>query len=267
MAIKRISRKSKNNYFVYKLVFFILLGLFLYSQKNTLSRYLGFISSKTTNLETRNIPLEKILDTHIEKSFGLDISEYQSNIDWDNLEELDGGYPIEFVFIRATAGSKKKDKKFKKYWAKAKDKKLICGAYHYYRPNENSAQQAENFIQTVHLSKGDFPPVLDIERLPKEQSIARLKIGLQRWLTIVEKKYGVKPIIYSNESYYLDFLKDDFAEYPFWIANYTAFYKTINPNWSIWQISENGVVPEINGKVDVNIFNGTSEDLKQLLIQ
>jgi lysozyme len=35
------------------------------------------------------------------------------------------------------------------------------GAYHYYRPNENSLEQAALFIKTVSLKKGDFTPVLD----------------------------------------------------------------------------------------------------------
>jgi lysozyme len=51
------------------------------------------------------------------------------------------------------------------------------GAYHYYRPNENSLEQAALFIKTV--SWRDLPPVLDIERLPENQSVDRLKIGLK----------------------------------------------------------------------------------------
>lgn len=269
--VRKSSRSKKAKPFFksvsfYGLVFFAVFSLILYSQRNVLAYYLGFKTDKTIVFEPRNVSLDKVLDTHIEKSFGIDISEYQDKIDWHNLKELEGGYPIEFVFIRATAGSDRKDCKFKKYWAKAKESKLICGAYHYYRPNENSVEQANNFIRTVRLKKGDFPPVLDIEQLPKEQSIERLKIGLQRWLEIVERHYGVKPIIYSSESYYNDFLKDDFEDYPFWIANYSAFYEEIDSDWSIWQITENAEVPAIKGLVDVNVFNGTSEELKKILI-
>ena len=164
-------------------------------------------------------------------------------------------------------GNDRRDYKFKKYWAKAKANMFICGAYHYYRPNENSIEQANNFIKNVTLKKGDFPPVLDIEKLPKEQSIDRLKVGLLRWLDVIEDHYGVKPIIYSSESYYNDFLKEDFSDYPFWIANYTAFYSDIDDDWSAWQVTENGKVKGIKGRVDVNIYNGTSLDLKELLIK
>jgi len=108
---------------------------------------------------------------------------------------------------------------------------------------------------------------LDIEKLPKTQSIERLKVGLKRWLETVEKHYGVKPIIYSSESYYEDFLKDDFETYPFWIANYTAFYTDIDDEWSLWQFTENGKVNGIKTPVDINIYNGNSVELKELLIK
>ncbi|MEO8516057.1 MAG: glycoside hydrolase family 25 protein [Flavobacterium sp.] len=269
--VRRTSKTKKANPFLrstsfYRLVILAVFAVVLYSQRNALAYYFGFKTDKMF-VEPRDVPLEKVLDAHIEKSFGLDISEYQDKINWEDLKELDGGYPIEFVFVRATVGCDRADYKFKKYWAKAKENKFICGAYHYYRPNENSVEQANNFIKAVQLKKGDFPPVLDIEKLPKEQSIERLKVGLQRWLDVVEKHYGVKPIIYSSESYYNDFLKEDFEGYPFWIANYSAFYTDIDDDWSMWQICENAKVPGIKGRVDVNIFNGTSLDLKKLLIQ
>jgi len=239
----------------------------LYSQKNVFKRYLGFTTDKIMYAEARSMPIDKVLDTHIEKSFGIDISEYQDKIDWEELKEIDGGYPIEFVFVRASVGNERADKKFKKNWSKAKANGFICGAYHYYRPNENSLEQARNFIQQVTLVPGDFPPVLDIEKLPKTQSIERLKVGLKRWLETVEKHYGVKPIIYSSESYYEDFLKDDFETYPFWIANYTAFYTDIDDEWSLWQFTENGKVNGIKTPVDINIYNGNSVELKELLIK
>lgn len=261
---KKPSFFSSSTFFKLILVFgFIVV---IYSQRNVLAYYLGFKTDKIF-IEAREVTVDKVLDTHIEKSFGIDVSEYQDKINWDKVKEIDGGYPIEFVFVRASIGNERADKKFKKYWKKAKEKGFICGAYHYYRPNENSIEQADNFIKQVTLVEGDFPPVLDIEKLPKTQSIERLKVGLKRWLERVEAHYGVKPIIYSGESYYIDFLKDDFEEYPFWIANYTAFYKDIDDEWSIWQLTENGCVPGIKGPVDINIYNGTSVEMKELLIK
>ena len=261
---KKPSFFSSSTFF--KLILLFSLIIVIYSQRNVLAYYLGFKTDKIF-IEAREVAVDKVLDAHIEKSFGIDVSEYQDKINWDKVKEIDGGYPIEFVFVRASIGNERADKKFKTYWKKAKEKGFICGAYHYYRPNENSIEQADNFIKQVTLVEGDFPPVLDIEKLPKTQSIDRLKVGLRRWLEKVEAHYGVKPIIYSGESYYEDFLKDDFEEYPFWIANYTAFYKDIDDEWSIWQLTENGRIPGIKGPVDINIYNGTSVEMKELLIK
>ena len=209
----------------------------------------------------------QILGTHKDKAIGFDVSEYQGNINWIAADSIEKTFPIDFVFIRATAGKDAVDKKFIENWIGSKKTKLIRGAYHYYRPNENSLEQADNYIKTVRLHKGDFPPVLDIEKMPEEQSIDSLKVGLKRWLKKIEKHYKVKPIIYSNESYYNDFLKEEFSNYTFWIANYSFFDKSIDPCWQFWQFTENGLVPGIDGGVDINIFNGSREALQSKTIR
>jgi lysozyme len=55
--------------------------------------------------------------------------------------------------------------------------------------------------------------------MPKGQSMDKLKEGLQNWLTIVEKQYGVKPIIYTGEKYFEDFLQDDFFNRQYNVLN------------------------------------------------
>ncbi len=168
----------------------------------------------------------------------MDVSEFQGKIDWSLVKTIENDYPIAFVFIRATAGNDSKDARFKKNWLEAKKYKMIRGAYHYYRPNENSLEQAQLFVKTVQLHKGDLPPVLDIEKLPKEQSLTNLKLGLKRWLKAVENHYKVKPIIYTSEKYYDDFLKEEFGDYLFWIANYNFYRERIKDDWLFWQFTE-----------------------------
>ncbi len=233
-----------------------------YHYRSGLAYYLGF-KSDTKNAvdifsEARNL---KVLEKNSGKAIGIDVSEYQGDISWSYVDTLEEKYPLRFVFVRATVGRDRKDLQFKRNWLGAKENKMIRGAYHYYRPNENSLEQAELFIKTVTLEKGDLPPVLDIEQLPKNQSITRLKVGLRRWLTAVELHYGVKPIIYTGEKYYDDFLKEEFSDYLFWIANYNFYREKIQDDWLFWQFTEKAIVPGIDYKVDVNIYNG---DLQQL---
>ena len=270
-AVRKPKKKAavfSGNLFRYSIVaFFIVLMLGLgYHYRNGLSYYFGFKSDKISraNREAKRISDVRnfqVLEKHQGKSIGIDVSEYQGEISWSYVDTLENKHPLHYVFIRATVGKDRKDRKFEKNWLGAKENKMIRGAYHYYRPNENSLEQAELFIKTVTLQKGDLPPVLDIEKLPKNQSIANLKLGLKRWLHAVESHYGVKPIIYSGESYYEDFLKEEFGDYLFWIANYNFYREEIAEDWLFWQFTEKASVPGIKGNVDVNIYNG---DLQQL---
>ena len=255
------------------LLFFSLLVFGLgYHYRNGLAYYFSFKSNHALQKEAEDKRISdvrnyQVLDNHNGKAIGLDVSEYQGKISWSEVDTLENKYPVHFVFIRATVGNDRLDNKFKENWLGAKKNKLLRGAYHYYRPNENSLEQAELFIKTVSLNKGDLPPVLDIERLPKNQSVERLKIGLKKWLKKVEEHYKVKPIIYTGESYYDDFLKEEFSDYLFWIANYNLYREKIDEEWLFWQFTEKASVNGIKGNVDVNIYNGDLQQLQFITVE
>ena len=260
---------------LFRFIIFSFLGLIfigtIYHYRSGLAYYLGFKSDKVLEedevdkhlSDVRNI---QVLENHKGKVIGIDVSEFQGTVDWDEVEILEEKYPVQFVFIRATAGNDRVDRQFKYNWEEAKKNKIIRGAYHYYRPNENSIEQADLFIKTVKLKKGDLPPVLDIEKLPKNQSIDSLKKGLKRWLNKVEAHYQVRPIIYSGERYYSDFLKEEFGEYLFWIANYNFYREKIDEEWLFWQFTEKASLPGIKHRVDVNIYNGDLEQLQFITV-
>ena len=246
----------------------LFLGSVIYHYRTAFAYYLGFKSDKLSKTdvfsEARNL---RVLEKHEGKAVGIDVSEYQGKISWSYVDTIENQYPLHFVFIRATAGNDAVDRRFKRNWEGAKKNKLIRGAYHYYRPNENSLEQAALFIKTVRLQKGDLPPVLDIEKLPKNQSMTNLKKGLRRWLQAIENHYKVKPIIYTGEKYYDDFLKEEFSDYLFWIANYNFYREEIQDDWLFWQFTERAAVPGIEGNVDVNIYNGDLQQLQFITIE
>ena len=75
-------------------------------------------------------------------------------------------------------------------------------------------------------------------------------------------------MIYSYLSFYRDHLIDQFPNNKLWIANYrNNDYKIKNTNWNIWQYTETGKMIGINAYVDINVFNGDSLDLNDILIQ
>jgi len=245
--------------------------VFVYQKKDMFLYYLGF-KTKNTELTANQRKLEDarindIVANHKGKIFGIDVSQYQGTIDWENLEAIEEQFDIKFVLVRATAGSKKVDRNFQKNWRNLSSTVYIQGAYHYYRPDENSTDQAKNFIKNVKLRKGHLPPILDIEKMPKGQSMGKLKEGLQNWLTIVEKQYGVKPIIYTGEKYFEDFLQDDFPNYKFWIANYNPWKEKMEEEYLMWQFTEKAQLHGVNELVDVNVFNGNVADMKKVCIK
>lgn len=275
---KRNSKKKKEIHFTSSkfllcavLTFWIVAaGIVVFEYKDGLLYYLGFKVHKKAKILTAkerelvDIHIYEVLNTHKNHVAGIDVSEYQGNIDWENLGNIEDIFPVQFVIVRATAGDNKVDKKFKTNWQSATNKKIIKGAYHYYRPNENSIKQANHFIQTVTLKKGDLPPILDIEEIPIKQSMDSLKIGLKRWLTKVEEHYQIKPIIYSGENYYTNFLQKEFAEYEFWIANYNFWQKSPENNWLMWQFTDKAQINGVKGMVDVNLLNGDFVRLVEL---
>lgn len=200
---------------------------------------------------------------------GIDISHYQGNIDWAVLRsqgQIDR-CPIRFVMIKATEGANRIDPKFKTNFEQSLEYGFTRGAYHFYSVRSKAKDQAAFFIQNVDLQQGDLPPVLDVEHKPDEQSDDVFKESVLEWLHIVEKHYGVKPIIYTYYKFKMKYLSDSvFDQYPYWIAHYYVDSVEYKGAWKFWQHTDVGRLPGIKGYVDFNIYNGSYYDLRQLTI-
>lgn len=196
---------------------------------------------------------------------GIDVSYHQGKIDWAKVEHPNDELDLDFAFIRASVGEKI-DSRFKENWAASKGQ-IIRGAYHYYWSDLNSAKQARLFIAQVALEAGDLPPVLDIERLPNKQSRSQWLKGLRNYLRMLEEHYGVKPIIYSGDTFYADYLQAHLADYPIWIANYNGVKAPHAAAWNFWQYSDRAVIPGINEYTDINVYRHSMEEFNQLRIK
>lgn len=199
---------------------------------------------------------------------GIDVSKYQDAISWEAVKAMQvKKVAIGFAFIKATEGIGRIDDSFRRNWLNAQKAGVVRGAYHFFISSKSGKAQAENFLETVRLQKGDLPPVLDIEQA-NGASIADLQQRAADWLSAVEKKYKVKPIIYTNADFYKTFLTGRFDDYPLWVAHYLVKDKPrISRNWSFWQHNETGHVSGINANVDFNVFNGDSAAFQNLLIR
>ena len=85
---------------------------------------------------------------------------------------------------------------------------------------------------------------------------------VKTWLDRVEAHYGVKPILYTSYKFKKRYLNDSiFDSYPYWIAHYYVDSVKYEGKWHFWQHTDVGNVPGIEEEVDLNVFNGTLEEL------
>lgn len=199
---------------------------------------------------------------------GIDISHHQSDVDWDSLQSTRQAHvPITFIFMKATEGDDHVDTRFATYFQEARTHGFIRGAYHFFSPDTDPIKQAELFIAHADLTKGDLPPVLDIEKTG-EQSEQELSERVLKWLRHVESHYGVSPIIYASKKFKDKYLSgSEFSSYPYWIAHYYKTSLEYDDAWSFWQHTDIGAVPGIKGDVDMDVFNGNAEDLSMMLLK
>ncbi|HNP21542.1 MAG TPA: GH25 family lysozyme [Panacibacter sp.] len=199
---------------------------------------------------------------------GIDVSAYQQYIFWPSVKNMkEENVRLSFVFIKATEGLLNTDKQFRRNWLKSQEAGITRGAYHFFLATKDGKAQALNFIKNVKLSKGDLPPVLDIEELYGVRP-ETMRNRVKDFLNKVEETYKVKPIIYTNASFYNHYLGEAFNEYPLWVAHY--FEKanpSVNRDWLFWQHNSMGKVNGIKSVTDFNVFKGDSSDFAGLLIK
>lgn len=192
---------------------------------------------------------------------GIDISHHNGDIDWDVVKNQNTDkVKIDFAVIKATEGESLKDEDYSKNYAESKRVGIKTGAYHFYVPHVNPRTQAQNFIESVKLEAGDVAPVLDFERQGNNRRVRRnLQNNIKIWIEIIEKHYGVKPIIYTNRFIYNTYIKGKLDEYPLWISDYSSqkLEGYESSNLQIWQYSHKGRLKGIRENVDFNVFIGS----------
>ncbi len=218
-----------------------------------------------------------------EKVYGMDVSNHQKKIDWEklvlyadstgtvtgNLKASPYVQPIMFAFIKSTEGADWVAHTFKYNFEEARRCGIPRGAYHFLRLSDIDGQ-IKNFIDHTVLEPGDLPPVLDMELDNREMAkYADLACEYaHKWLDAMEKHYGVKPILYTYDSYYNSYLKGKgFDDYDFFIARYNPETMPRVPHLEIWQFTEKGNSGGIETKVDLNIFMGDYKDFEKFVAE
>lgn len=253
-----------------------IIGLFIFLASFPLAyRYSLIYLKRATQFIDSNTPTHpfnitsKPLSPNDFTIHGIDISHHNKFIKWENVKYIYGFEDsLSFVFIKATEGGDHLDSLFTKNWNGSKKSSLLRGAYHYFKPGVDATKQAEWFIKNANLQVGDLPPVIDVEesRFGWGYSLEQEVLVMAE---LLEKRYGIKPIIYTTHNFYeIYFYGSEFLSYPFWIARYNYHHRISSLNfWQFWQHSEKGAVTGITDAVDLNVFFASKEELQALTIK
>lgn len=194
---------------------------------------------------------------------GIDVSHHQKKILWDSVATTH----INFAYVKASEGITWQDSLFQTNWQELHRIGLHSGAYHFFRPDYDGKEQAENYLQQVQLQPGDLAPVLDVEVIDHASKVTLLK-EMYAWLYWVELRTGIKPVIYTNQKFYNKYLSGYFTDYPLWIARYHTKTPLLvdGREWNFWQYGNRGRIKGIEGDVDFNVFSGDLVDFESFLI-
>ena len=224
-----------------------------------------------------------------DRIYGIDISRYQHgkgkkkySINWGSVRISHLGtlskkrvsgtvdYPVSFCYIKSTEAVSIRNPFYLNDYLQARRRGIPVGAYHFFSTKRTGAAQASYFISSTVFRQGDLPPVLDIE--PSAGQIAQmggadaLFCNVRSWLQAVERRTGVKPILYVNQKFvnnYLSKAPDLKRDYHVWIARYGEFKPDVK--LAIWQLCPDGRVQGIRGEVDINVFNGYKSQFQEFL--
>lgn len=201
---------------------------------------------------------------------GIDVSHLQGTVDWHEV----AGAGNSFAFLKASQGVGYHDSRFAQNWTAARAAGMIVGAYHFITADD-AASQAQNYLRAIQgvnggnttLGPGILPAVLDVEAMTgtPQENAAIVRI----WLTAVSQATGTPAMVYTSPGWW------DGAVAPaiplpgclFWLAEYGVSAPKLPTgvlDWTFWQTSGSGTCPGVSTAVDLDTFNGDSDDLQAL---
>ena len=205
-------------------------------------------------------------DTEAPQPEGIDVSHHNGTINWQQV----AASGIAFAYVKATEGTTFTDPAYARNVDQARANNVLVGAYHYFKPAIDPAEQARYYIQVVGgAPPGMLPPCLDVEVLDGITP-ARVIQGMQTWVSIVQPATGRAVLIYTYPDFWIRQMGNPttFSQTnPLWFARYGPSPNPLPGGWesyTFWQYTASGRVPGITGNVDRDQFNGDMVALRRL---
>lgn len=220
------------------------------------------------NLDNSTDRYRYSIDGQVVSTIGIDVSEYQHEIDWNAV----AGDGIDFAMIRlgyrgATGGELYLDEQYEANIDGAKKAGVGCGVYFFSqaRTTDEAIEEADYVLKNLNGIKLEYPIAFDSEEAVMGIDAPRTADLDPKEMSAIAEAFcdrlrdaGYKTIIYGN---YFDLARYDFDElehYEIWWAEYDALVPDVNTEISMWQYANSGQISGIDYAVDMNIdFFGT----------
>ncbi len=204
---------------------------------------------------------------------GFDVSVHQRHVDWDRVPEAGKTFAI----ARVSDGLYTEDGDlFVENYQGIARAGLLRGAYQFLRPEQDATEQANLFLAALAAAGGlaetDLPPIVDIEvenarHTGDPVSPAEVQAAVQTWLDVVGAATGTQPIVYTMAGRSAS-VGTGFAAHRLWVANFYQDCPRMPAGWAdfdFFQYTDLGRVPGIGTTVDLDVWNGTREQLDELI--
>lgn len=189
---------------------------------------------------------------------GIDVSHHQNPdaLDYPKLAETHA-----FVIVRATYGTTR-DRKTAEHVKQAREAGLTVGLYHFFRPSQGAAEQAQAFAAVadeVGIGAGDIVPMIDVEMdpIPLDQDPEPSWVQpLAELADLLSEHFGTPPGFYITQSDWNLLGRPDWMlGHPLWVAHWTTAEQPATPaneGWEIWQYAVEKLAGVYGDKLDLN---------------
>ena len=187
----------------------------------------------------------------MEKIFGIDVSDWQGDIDWAKAKAAG----VKFSLLKCGYGmdlTDQDDDCFVRNASECERLGIPYGVYLYSYANtmEKAKSEAAHVLRMLKGRKPQYPVYLDLEdeitlSASKDQILAQVKA----WCEIIEGA-GYKAGIYANLYWWDTYLTDPWYDSKErWVAQYYTKCEYAK-DYGIWQYTSRGSVAGVNGNVD-----------------
>lgn len=202
-------------------------------------------------------------DGSVASSLAVDVSSYQTELDWELLRQA--GVTIAFIRVGyrgyGAEGKLKEDEMFRTHIEGAKAAGMRVGIYFYSQAlNYDEGVAEAQFAMSVASGYSlDMPIVIDTEELNVEGArTADLSVDARTDAVVgfceTVKNAGYTPMIYSNRNWFIQQLDlTRLGEYKFWLAQY-ANQPDFPYVYSGWQYTGNGTIAGLGQEIDINVW-------------